>query len=150
MVKQLIYTSRSLENISIDFVENILVSADRFNSVHEITGLLLYNQDIFMQFLEGPADNMDRVLDRIFNDPRHHNAKTLYTGYSDQRFYPDWSMAALPADSTLKSPISQVYVADQSHTTIKPLETKLEIENLVQSFSKMYLPSPHLGTNTHN
>ena len=150
MVKQLIYTSRSLENISIDFVESILVSADRFNSAHKITGLLLYNQTVFMQFLEGPADNMGRVLDRIFNDPRHDDAITLYTGYSDQRFYPDWSMAALQADRTLQSPISQIYVADKTRASIKIQDTELEIENLLQSFSKMHLPGPSGDTNNHN
>jgi len=150
MVKQLIYTSRSLENISIDFVENILVSADRFNSAHAITGLLLYNQTVFIQFLEGPADNMGRVLDRIFNDPRHEEAKTLYTGYSDQRFYPDWSMAALQADRTLQSPISQIYVADSARASMTSRKTELRIENLVQSFSKMYLPGPNADMSDNN
>lgn len=150
MVKQLIYTSRSLKDISLDFVESILVSADHFNSAHQITGLLLYNQTVFIQFLEGPADNMGHVLDRIFSDPRHDEAKTLYTGYSDQRFYPDWSMAALQADRTLQSPISQIYVADQARASIKLQDTELRIENLVQSFGKMYLPGPSTDMSLHN
>jgi len=150
MVKQLIYTSRSLETISFDFVESILVTADRFNSAHRITGLLLYNETVFMQFLEGPADNMSVVLDRIFNDPRHDDAKTLYTGYSDQRFYPDWSMAALQADRTLQSPITQIYIADRARSSIKPCKTELKIENLLQSFSKTYLPGPDPDRSPHN
>lgn len=140
MVKQLIYKSRSITDISLDFVEDILMIATTFNRSRKITGLLLYNKDIFIQFLEGAPDDVSVVLNRIYNDVRHTDLTTLYTGYSDRRFYPHWSMAALPADCTLKNPISEIYIADSTHSFIELRQTNIEIESLIQSFSKAHLP----------
>lgn len=150
MVKQLIYKSHSVRDISIDFIEDILISASLFNDAHSITGLLLYNQNTFIQFIEGEPDHVNSLYDRIFRDRRHLDIQTLYTGYSDTRFYPFWSMAALCADRTLKSPILEVYVADQSRTCIELRDTKIEIESLIQGFSKAYLPEAKPGRNLYN
>ena len=51
MVKQLIYKSQSVTEITSELVEDILIAAGRFNSVHGISGILLYSDNVFLQLL---------------------------------------------------------------------------------------------------
>jgi hypothetical protein len=53
----------------------------------------------FAQVLEGPAEEVDRVLARIERDPRHHDVRLLRTSTIVTRDFPRWVMGSVvPAD----------------------------------------------------
>ena len=52
-----------------------------------------------MQLLEGSKDEIDRMMIRIKQDPRHQHIDILEEGYVYQRQFPDWSMAFLNFES---------------------------------------------------
>ena len=102
MVKQLIYKSQSVTEITSELVEDILFAAGRFNSVHGISGILLYSDNVFLQLLEGAPTDVDFLYQRILSDPRHMNVKTVYLGYAEERSCAEWRMRAY---SSADSPI---------------------------------------------
>ena len=55
--------------------------------------MLLYGDGIFIQVLEGPDENVDKLCEKIAEDPRHSAFEVLYTETIDERAFGDWSMA---------------------------------------------------------
>ncbi|MFT6872866.1 MAG: hypothetical protein ACJAVN_001878 [Roseivirga sp.] len=106
MLYELIYRSDAVPNISEKDIENILSTARDFNEANEITGCLLFNNNQFLQLLEGEFDIVMALYDRIKEDPRHQNHMTLQMRETDYRIYPSWTMAFQSMDkSQVKSKV---------------------------------------------
>ncbi|SNX81498.1 uncharacterized protein MEPE_00203 [Melanopsichium pennsylvanicum] len=91
---QVVYTSSARSRqMSNDEVKSIL-RASRFNNTGKgITGLLLYRDGSFAQFLEGPAHAVDSLYDKIERDPRHHGVIRILRQSVAKRDFREWSMA---------------------------------------------------------
>lgn len=63
------------------------------NLRESITGVLLYNDSNFMQYLEGPAEEIDRFYAIIRADPLHHGIIELLRAPIEAREFGAWSMA---------------------------------------------------------
>ncbi len=62
------------------------------NAAADITGLLLYANDAFIQTLEGDAEPVHDVMRRIAVDPRHFDVDVTLDEEIEARSFPDWSM----------------------------------------------------------
>ncbi len=71
---------------------SLLIRAQRFNDQHEVTGLLAYANGVFLQTIEGEADAVGRVYERICKDPQHTDVVTFVDEPIEQRSYPTWAM----------------------------------------------------------
>lgn len=100
MLYELIYRSDAVPNISEKDIENILSTARDFNKANEITGCLLFNNNQFLQLLEGEFDIVMALYDRIKKDPRNRNHMTLQMRETDYRVYPNWTMAFQSMDKS--------------------------------------------------
>ena len=100
MLYELIYSSHAIPDISEKDIENILSTARDFNEANEITGCLLFNNNQFLQLLEGQFDIVMELYDRIKKDPRHQNHMTLQMRETDYRIYPNWTMAFQSMDKS--------------------------------------------------
>ena len=100
---QLIYCSRrptSSDEIGAADVRDILAVAREDNARDDITGALLVDADCFAQLLEGPADKVEALFERIRLDPRHQDVVVLCRQTVVERVFPDWSMGyASPVES---------------------------------------------------
>ena len=67
----IVYISKAARSLGHDDLERLLESARRRNIQEGITGVLLYADGSFMQYLEGPADALMRVYAIIKTDPLH-------------------------------------------------------------------------------
>lgn len=92
MLSKLVYRSRATRRLSSLDLYKIAVAAQSRNRTESITGLVLYDEDSFFQWLEGPADGLDRVMTSIRNDPRHTDIEVLDRAPADARVFGDWSM----------------------------------------------------------
>jgi hypothetical protein len=63
------------------------------NERHDITGMLLYRDGNFLQVLEGPAAAVDKALEKIKRDPRHHGVILMSRRSVEERQFADWTMA---------------------------------------------------------
>lgn len=139
MVKQLIYKSKSLIGSSPYLVEEILLHARRYNVQYQISGLLLFSEHVFLQFLEGSPEDLDRVFTRICNDDRHTNISTLYTGYADMRTYPDWNMLAYSKEQIFTQGLSEAFVLAKNLMDPIADDRAIDVGSTMKSFCDDYL-----------
>ena len=142
MVKQLIYKSECTSEITSEMVEAILLQAQRFNRDHNITGILLFSENTFLQFIEGAPQDIDRLYQRICDDTRHERLYLLYTGYADERAYPEWRMAACSTDYLLQQGHSQSHIFASELMEGETEKKLLNIGEFMKSFCDDFLPDP--------
>ena len=90
-LKQIIYTSKPVA-IEDNTVDEILASSDNYNSKSGVTGLLIFGAQLYMQFLEGPVQELDETFNRIKIDNRHTDIKILGVNLTDRRLFGSWKM----------------------------------------------------------
>lgn len=93
MLKYIAYTSRQSYILSDDDISELLVTCRNNNSVKEITGMLLFFDGTFVQFIEGPEKEIDGLFNTISNDKRHRDIVLLVDGHEEKREFTEWSMA---------------------------------------------------------
>lgn len=91
-LKQVIYASTAEDRFSPTALLSLLTQCRQANPRVGLTGLLVHRDGTFLQLLEGPPKEVDKVMRRIGEDPRHHDIHALFTLEPPARFFPDWSM----------------------------------------------------------
>ena len=88
----LVYASSATKPFNEQELIELLNVSRRNNEKAEITGMLLYRDGNFMQYLEGPKENVLTSMTRISNDSRHHGIITLLQKETPIREFSDWAM----------------------------------------------------------
>jgi len=91
-MKQLIYYSTAISDMSDEALERILEVSVSNNAQLDITGLLIIKERTFMQTLEGEDAVVDELYHKIEQDPRHKNIILFLQKPITQRQFPNWSM----------------------------------------------------------
>ncbi|KOR29925.1 hypothetical protein TI03_00965 [Achromatium sp. WMS1] len=95
---RIIYYSQLASDVSKDFIidesiiAEILQASRNNNSKNNITGMLLYSGNYFLQCLEGARSDVNETYNRILRDSRHNNAILLWYGEIAQRDFGIWDM----------------------------------------------------------
>lgn len=92
MLYHLLYLSSAIERFDDAALAALLELARRNNAAVGVTGMLLYADGNFIQYLEGEADAVRGVFAKITRDPRHDGILTVTEGPVEQRVFADWSM----------------------------------------------------------
>lgn len=93
MLKYLAYVSRQSFILSNDDISQLLETCRTNNSNTNITGMLIYFDGTFVQFIEGPENNIDQLFQKIKKDKRHQDVVLLIDGIHKEREFSNWSMA---------------------------------------------------------
>jgi hypothetical protein len=72
---------------------DILAISRARNAAAGITGVLISNEDRFVQILEGEQSAVEDTFNRIRSDGRHTAVTIFQTGTAPQRQFENWSMA---------------------------------------------------------
>jgi hypothetical protein len=88
----LVYVSTAVERFSEPELVQLLSKCRLKNAPQEITGLLLYKNQSFIQVLEGPDDVVRSKFLTISQDQRHRGIIRLLETPIKERRFPDWSM----------------------------------------------------------
>lgn len=88
----LVYVSKAIDNLSKQNMSDILSSSQRNNDRMNITGILVFSQGKFMQFLEGSEFNITQTFEVIKNDYRHHSVDIIRQRKISNRQFEDWHM----------------------------------------------------------
>lgn len=91
-MEYLIYISTAQRPLSEQELTDILTVSRSKNERNQITGVLLYSEGSFIQFLEGDAESLNQTYQAIVNDNRHKNIIKLASGVITERSFPDWTM----------------------------------------------------------
>jgi hypothetical protein len=91
-----IYTSRPF-GFDEAILSGILMDARRANNRDGITGALICRADIYLQWLEGPEEQVRNALERIERDDRHLEVKVHVAERVPERVFGEWAMLHDPA-----------------------------------------------------
>jgi hypothetical protein len=98
MLSKLIYVSARTPNCTEKEIQKILASCEKNNAKLDITGVLLYTTEKFVQYLEGEYKTIFSLYDKIKQDDRHKNLVLIYSGPIKDKVFPSWHMAGKKVD----------------------------------------------------
>ncbi|MEL7290656.1 MAG: BLUF domain-containing protein [Pseudomonadota bacterium] len=101
---RLVYASTIEKGFDLSTVENIVYSAREHNQALDVTGMLCFDRNFFLQCLEGSRTNVNLVYQRILNDKRHSEIIMLDYREISAREFSQWSMGYSPS-SSLTAPL---------------------------------------------
>jgi hypothetical protein len=87
------YLSSATRLIEQSEIEGLLANIRPKNAAAGITGMLIYCDGKFMQYIEGPNDKIAQLLEIIKKDTRHNDIVKLFEEPIETREFADWSMA---------------------------------------------------------
>jgi hypothetical protein len=87
-----VYRSRAVTALSDFELYELIQAAQARNEREQITGLMLYDEGRFYQWLEGPAGNVAGLMSAIAADHRHTDIEILSDKPTDTRQFGDWTM----------------------------------------------------------
>jgi len=87
-----VYRSRAVTALSDFDLYRLVQVAQARNATESITGLMLYDDGRFYQWLEGPVDNVARIMRLIRTDRRHTDIEILSDKPTASRQFGDWKM----------------------------------------------------------
>ncbi|SJM70324.1 BLUF domain-containing protein [Psychrobacter piechaudii] len=119
--------------------------ARRYNQQHGITGTLCYGNGQFLQCLEGQKKVLLPLLQEIFDDTRHKEAKILIVQPIEQREFSNWGMRLMFLERWLWSPETKKQADTLSRfLPFKPSQwNKEETEEFLHAIQKIQTP-PHV------
>jgi hypothetical protein len=92
-IYSIIYTSTASHALSQNELDHLLSTARERNLRESITGVLLYVDGRFMQYLEGPSEGLKVVLEHIQASTLHRDLNMHQMHAIQTREYSAWSMA---------------------------------------------------------
>src|SRR5471030_38236 len=92
----IVYVSSAVQPVHRDDLDALLARARVRNLAEQVTGLLLYCEGSFIQYLEGPPAALLRIYASINKDPLHHGIIELLNDPVATREFDGWSMAYTP------------------------------------------------------
>lgn len=104
---RLVYASRKTPDCSLQEVIAILDSARRRNSAEQITGLLCFTNDYFLQCLEGSRSAVKDAYRRILRDRRHTDVVLLQYQETSTREFGEWSMGYVAETPATRSVVAR-------------------------------------------
>ncbi len=105
----IVYVSKAARAVTRDDLLHILEGARRRNAEEGITGVLLYANGYFMQYLEGPEAGLHKVYAIIKTHPLHYGLIDLVREPVPAREFAEWSMACHVVGTGSESPLSDRY-----------------------------------------
>ncbi|MBO6783047.1 MAG: BLUF domain-containing protein [Alphaproteobacteria bacterium] len=91
-MRYILYASSAIVPFNPEQLDELLRISRRNNASVGVTGMLLYYDGNFIQYIEGGSEALDGLYDRIAADPRHRGLLVLDSGEISDRILPEWSM----------------------------------------------------------
>ena len=93
MLERLVYRSKATHKLGSLHLFNLLSLCREKNKRLDITGHLLYTEEIFVQCIEGPPASIEHLWQSLKRDERHYEIELISRGPLAERRFADWSMA---------------------------------------------------------
>lgn len=88
----LLYLSSAIEEMSEAELLELLRQSEENNKALGVTGLLLYRDGNFLQVLEGNAEVVHELYQKICDDPRHRGIMKITEREIQEREFGEWQM----------------------------------------------------------
>ena len=121
-LRRIAYTSKAKEPFSKRNLLDLMHESRTYNTLDDISGVLIYRQHHFLQIIEGEPEAIKDLLARLLLDPRHSEIKIIHNCAADSRLFPNWVMDCADFDDPKLSLIPGLR---------KDLTDEKEIEDIV-------------------
>lgn len=129
-----VYVSSSVWLITEPDLERLLVDARDHNKKHQVTGVLLYNDGTFFQYIEGLLDDLEYIYGRIKASKQHRGIIQLLYEKTTLRRFPDWYMGFFhPSKSEILNLANQKWWNSFNGKPQRPEETPIGLK-LLENF----------------
>lgn len=98
VLRRIIYTSKASEPLSKRGLLDMHHESRVFNSIDNISGVLMQREGTFIQVIEGDSENVDDLFTRIQNDSRHKEIKLIQDSSAASRLFSNWAMGCVDFD----------------------------------------------------
>ena len=92
MLVRLMYASRANESVRPEVLSAIMKKSTQNNPGVGVTGVLCFSGEAFLQVLEGGRAQVNKLYNRIAQDPRHRDVTLLSYDEIAERSFAGWSM----------------------------------------------------------
>ena len=89
---RLIYFSSAVREMTLADMQEILEVARFNNQKNGLCGMLCYDNQFFLQVLEGSRENVNELLFKIAEDPRHADLVIASYDYIEKTTFDSWDM----------------------------------------------------------
>jgi hypothetical protein len=127
----ILYRSQATNFPSEPQLQQILEWSRIYNEQQDITGLLLYSDGRFAQFIEGEEAKLHHLFDRIQQDSRHQHVVVISEGPAPYRWFADWRMAFGQIEPVELSQLLRV--VETGRQPLYPLQDP-HVQTLVEAF----------------
>ena len=113
-----VYCSRAATDVDAAAVDHIIATSRRNNPRWGITGMLVFGEGIFIQWLEGPRASIARLMELLRSDVRHGQIIMLSeVEESRERLFPQWDMELVEAEQIRVVLLDALEVDHEPHNT---------------------------------
>ncbi|AGL17861.1 hypothetical protein L083_4351 [Actinoplanes sp. N902-109] len=135
----MIYCSRRSDDLRPEGLFSIRDQAVWNNAHRDLTGVLLFNRDRFLQCLEGERRTVTATFCTICQDARHEEIALMSVRDIVERSFPDWSMGLVDGDSaSLRAAIGDVLTTDRFDPEGMPAETTITLMQRMRTLRFAY------------
>jgi hypothetical protein len=120
-LRSMVYASSAVRLFSHEELVELLRISRINNARLGITGMLLYDSGNFIQAIEGPRDNVDKLFEKIRVDPRHKQVTVILEGPLDERQFRNYTMGFING-----ADLSEEDRAAYTNFLREPLDTRVE------------------------
>jgi hypothetical protein len=124
-LRRLIYTSQATESFSEQHLLDLLVQSRAYNSVDDITGVLMHKKGFFLQVLEGELEAIEDLLSRLLLDTRHIKLNIILDRFIESRLFSNWAMGCVNFDKIEMKLVPGLCVNLSDLKVIQELTTRL-------------------------
>lgn len=91
-IVRLLYFSKASREMTLVDIQSILETARSNNDAKEVCGMLCFDNNYFLQALEGERRMVTEIFVNIANDPRHTAVEIINCKGIDNPLFTDWKM----------------------------------------------------------
>lgn len=102
---QIIYTSIASEDLPSGEIFKIVEKSASNNHENGLSGFLIFHQGQFLQILEGEEAAVEKLMDTLAHDSRHHSIHVVNQRHIPERSFPDWKMKRIFAGNNTTNPL---------------------------------------------
>jgi len=102
----LVYQSQATRPLDASDLDILLLDARVNNELANVTGVLIYGSQQFVQYLEGARADVEQIYARIARASQHHRLEILEQGRVQERRFQRWHMGFADAPQSLVQQLS--------------------------------------------
>lgn len=139
-MKCVLYISKALKPFNTNDLSQLSTTSTINNQTKGITGYLYFENNRFLQYMEGDETTINEMVDKISHDKRHELLSLIEKQNLTDRRFPDWGMKNIAElmfnNSTIETTIIQTMsIFGENHLNISQ-STQNDLFRLMDDLSE--------------